>query len=112
MGCISTIRSLAAGQRVACRQSVFSQRAPPPASDRSRNGHVAEATPPEILDSYPIPLFFGGKYIWLGLSASASRNAEGKPECAALGARGWSQLRESRETGASIPVLGPSFDRQ
>ncbi|HEY6602853.1 MAG TPA: GMC oxidoreductase [Xanthobacteraceae bacterium] len=38
-----------------------------------------EATPPEILDSYPMPLFFGDRYIWPGLSASAGRNAEGKP---------------------------------
>ncbi|GGI23620.1 GMC family oxidoreductase [Bradyrhizobium guangdongense] len=38
-----------------------------------------EATPPEILDSYPMPLFFGDKYIWPGLSAAAGRDAEGKP---------------------------------
>ncbi|UFW52636.1 MULTISPECIES: GMC family oxidoreductase [Bradyrhizobium] len=38
-----------------------------------------EATPAEILDSYPMPLFFGDKYIWPGLSAAAGRNAEGKP---------------------------------
>ena len=38
-----------------------------------------EATPPEILDSYPMTLFFGDKYIWPGLSAAAGRNAEGKP---------------------------------
>ena len=38
-----------------------------------------EATPPEILDSYPMTLFFGDKYIWSGLSAAAGRNAEGKP---------------------------------
>jgi len=38
-----------------------------------------EATPPEILDSYPMPLFYGDKYIWPGLSAAAGRNAEGRP---------------------------------
>jgi 5-(hydroxymethyl)furfural/furfural oxidase len=29
--------------------------------------------PPEILDSYPMPLFFGDRYIWPGLTASAGR---------------------------------------
>ena len=38
-----------------------------------------EATPSEILDSYPMPLFFGDRYIWPGLSAAAGRNAEGRP---------------------------------
>ncbi|WP_063694947.1 GMC family oxidoreductase [Bradyrhizobium stylosanthis] len=38
-----------------------------------------EATPSEILDSYPMPLFYGDKYIWPGLSAAAGRNAEGRP---------------------------------
>ena len=38
-----------------------------------------EATPPEILDSYPMTLFFGDTYIWPGLSAAAGRNAEGRP---------------------------------
>jgi 5-(hydroxymethyl)furfural/furfural oxidase len=38
-----------------------------------------EATPSEILDSYPMPLFFGDRYIWPGLSATAGRNTEGKP---------------------------------
>lgn len=38
-----------------------------------------EATPPEILDSYPMPLFYGDKYIWPGLSASAGCTTEGKP---------------------------------
>ncbi|OAF10755.1 glucose-methanol-choline oxidoreductase [Bradyrhizobium centrolobii] len=38
-----------------------------------------DATPPEILDSYPMPLFFGDTYIWPGLSAAAGRNVEGKP---------------------------------
>lgn len=37
-----------------------------------------EATPSEILDSYPMPLFYGDKYIWPGLSAAAGRNAEGR----------------------------------
>ena len=38
-----------------------------------------DATPPEIFDSYPMPLFFGDKYIWPGLSAGAGRNGDGKP---------------------------------
>jgi 5-(hydroxymethyl)furfural/furfural oxidase len=38
-----------------------------------------DATPPEILDSYPMPLFYGDRYIWPGLSATGGRNAEGKP---------------------------------
>jgi len=38
-----------------------------------------DATPSEILDSYPMPLFYGDKYIWPGLSAAAGRNAEGRP---------------------------------
>lgn len=38
-----------------------------------------EATPAEILDSYPMPLFFGDRYIWRGLSAAAGRSSEGKP---------------------------------
>ncbi|MEW6767044.1 MAG: GMC oxidoreductase [Pseudomonadota bacterium] len=29
--------------------------------------------PPEILDSYPMPLFFGDRYIWPGLTASPTR---------------------------------------
>jgi len=31
------------------------------------------AEPPEILDSYPMPLFYGDRYIWPGLTASAAR---------------------------------------
>ena len=31
------------------------------------------AEPPEILDSYPMPLFYGDRYIWPGLTASAGR---------------------------------------
>jgi len=38
-----------------------------------------EATPSEILDSYPMPLFYGDRYIWPGLSAAAGRNADGRP---------------------------------
>lgn len=38
-----------------------------------------EGTPAEILDSYPVPLFFGGKVDLAGLSAAAGRNSEGKP---------------------------------
>ncbi|TWA99208.1 GMC family oxidoreductase [Bradyrhizobium stylosanthis] len=38
-----------------------------------------EATPSEILDSYPMPLFYGDRYIWSGLSAAVGRNAEGRP---------------------------------
>jgi 5-(hydroxymethyl)furfural/furfural oxidase len=37
-----------------------------------------DATPPEILDSYPMPLFFGDKYIWPGLTATAGRTTDGK----------------------------------
>lgn len=33
------------------------------------------AVPPEILDSYPMPLFYGDKYIWPGLTARASAKA-------------------------------------
>ncbi|HAP13070.1 MAG TPA: glucose-methanol-choline oxidoreductase [Afipia sp.] len=36
-----------------------------------------ENTPAEILDSYPMPLFFGDRYIWPGLSAMAGRTASG-----------------------------------
>jgi 5-(hydroxymethyl)furfural/furfural oxidase len=36
-------------------------------------------TPPQILDSYPMPLFFGHRYIWPGLSVATGRSAEGKP---------------------------------
>lgn len=38
-----------------------------------------ENTPAEILDSYPMPLFFGDRYIWPGLSAMAGRTASGGP---------------------------------
>ena len=34
---------------------------------------VPGAEPAEILDSYPMPLFFGDRYIWPGLAASAGR---------------------------------------
>jgi 5-(hydroxymethyl)furfural/furfural oxidase len=33
--------------------------------------------PPEILDSYPMPLFYGNRYIWPGLVASAGRIGNG-----------------------------------
>lgn len=36
------------------------------------------AEPAEILDSYPMPLFFGDRYIWSGLTASAGRAADGR----------------------------------
>lgn len=35
------------------------------------------AVPQEILDSYPMTLFYGDKYIWPGLSALASKKARG-----------------------------------
>lgn len=38
-----------------------------------------DAIPPEILDSYPMPLFFGEKYIWPGLKTSASKTRDGRP---------------------------------
>jgi len=34
---------------------------------------VPGAEPAEILDSYPMPVFFGDRYIWPGLTASAGR---------------------------------------
>ena len=33
--------------------------------------------PAEILDSYPMPLFFGDRYIWPGLTATAGRDKNG-----------------------------------
>jgi 5-(hydroxymethyl)furfural/furfural oxidase len=33
--------------------------------------------PAEILDSYPMPLFYGDRYIWPGLTASAGRGKDG-----------------------------------
>jgi 5-(hydroxymethyl)furfural/furfural oxidase len=33
--------------------------------------------PAEILDSYPMPLFFGDRYIWPSLTASAGRGKDG-----------------------------------
>ncbi|MBV8097198.1 MAG: GMC family oxidoreductase N-terminal domain-containing protein [Acetobacteraceae bacterium] len=36
------------------------------------------AVPPEILDSFPMPLFFGDKYIWPGLVATINRRADGQ----------------------------------
>lgn len=38
-----------------------------------------DSIPPEILDSYPMPLFFGDRYIWPGLTAAAGRTADGNP---------------------------------
>lgn len=35
------------------------------------------AEPAEILDSYPMPLFFGDRYIWPGLTASVERGKDG-----------------------------------
>jgi len=37
------------------------------------------AEPEEILDSYPMPLFHGDRYIWPGLSASAARVGNAAP---------------------------------
>jgi 5-(hydroxymethyl)furfural/furfural oxidase len=34
--------------------------------------------PAEILDSYPMPLFFGDRYIWPGLTAAAGRARDGQ----------------------------------
>jgi 5-(hydroxymethyl)furfural/furfural oxidase len=36
------------------------------------------AEPPEILDSYPMPLFFGDRYIWPKLVAAAGRATDGQ----------------------------------
>ena len=38
-----------------------------------------DAVPPEISDSYPMPLFHGDRYIWPGLTATAGRTADGVP---------------------------------
>ena len=38
-----------------------------------------DAVPPEISDSYPMPLFHGDRYIWPGLTATAGRTADGAP---------------------------------
>src|SRR6202158_3871748 len=35
------------------------------------------AEPAEILDSYPMPVFFGDRYIWPGLTASVERGKDG-----------------------------------
>ena len=37
------------------------------------------AEPAEVLDSYPMPLFHGDRYIWPGLTASAGRVGNGAP---------------------------------
>ena len=34
--------------------------------------------PPEILDSYPMPLFHGDTYVWPGLDAAVTRDARGR----------------------------------
>ena len=36
------------------------------------------AEPAEILDSYPMPVFFGDRYIWPGLSVSTGRAQDGQ----------------------------------
>jgi 5-(hydroxymethyl)furfural/furfural oxidase len=38
------------------------------------------AEPAEILDSYPMPVFFGDRYIWPGLTASTARAKEGQKD--------------------------------
>ena len=35
--------------------------------------------PPEILDSYPMPLFHGDRYLWPGLDAAVTADAAGRP---------------------------------
>ena len=35
------------------------------------------AEPAEILDSYPMPVFFGDRYVWPGLTASTGKNRDG-----------------------------------
>ncbi len=37
-----------------------------------------ERAPPEILDSYPMPLFYGDRYIWVGLDAAVTTDAAGR----------------------------------
>ena len=49
---------------------------------------VPGAEPAEILDSYPMPLFFGDRYIWPGLTASAGRTGN-----AAAVSRAYEQAR-------------------
>jgi 5-(hydroxymethyl)furfural/furfural oxidase len=39
---------------------------------------VPGAEPAEILDSYPMPLFFGDRYVWPGLTASTARAKDGQ----------------------------------
>ncbi|WP_043688948.1 GMC family oxidoreductase [Luteimonas huabeiensis] len=34
--------------------------------------------PPELLDSYPMALFYGDRYVWPGLSATTTRGADGR----------------------------------
>jgi 5-(hydroxymethyl)furfural/furfural oxidase len=36
------------------------------------------AEPAEILDSYPMPVFFGDRYVWPGLTASTGKAADGQ----------------------------------
>ncbi|HET9146890.1 MAG TPA: GMC family oxidoreductase N-terminal domain-containing protein, partial [Acetobacteraceae bacterium] len=37
------------------------------------------AVPPEIADSYPMPLFFGDRYLWPSLKVTTHRDAQGQP---------------------------------
>ena len=37
------------------------------------------AVPPEIADSYPMPLFYGERYVWPGLTVTTHRDAAGRP---------------------------------
>lgn len=37
------------------------------------------AVPPEIADSYPMPLFFGDRYVWPELKVTTHRDAKGQP---------------------------------
>jgi 5-(hydroxymethyl)furfural/furfural oxidase len=36
------------------------------------------AEPAEILDSYPMPVFFGDRYVWPGLTASTGKDSDGQ----------------------------------
>ena len=51
------------------------------------------AEPAEILDSYPMPLFFGDRYVWPGLAVSAGEQS-GIP-CEALGPSSQTEPRRS-----------------
>ncbi len=64
---------------------------------------VPGAEPAEILDSYPMPVFFGDRYIWPGLTASAGAGGKRGGGRARLraGARDGRRLQHQRAVGQS-----------